>query len=43
MFFLKKSLLVTKPAFIASNEQQKEYNFEIILLFKITLFYLNIF
>ncbi len=38
-----KSLLLTKPAFIWSEVQQKQYNFEIFLLFKITVFYLNIF
>ncbi len=26
--FLKKSLLLTKPAFIWSKGQQKQYNFE---------------
>ncbi len=34
MFF--KSLLLTKPG------QHKQYNFEIFLLFKTTVFYLNI-
>ncbi len=33
MFFLKKSLLLTKPAFIWSKMQQKQYNFEIFLLY----------
>ncbi len=32
--FLKKSLLLTKPAFLWSKVQQKQYNFEIFLLFK---------
>ncbi len=41
--FLKKSLLLTKPAFIWSKIQKKQYNFEIFLLFKITVIYMNIF
>ncbi len=36
--YLKKSVL-TKPVFISSKVQQKQYNFEIFLLFKITVFY----
>ncbi len=39
---LKKSLLLTKPAFIWSKVQQKQHNFEIFLLFKPTVFYVNI-
>ncbi len=42
MFYLKKSFLITKPAFMWSKIQQKQYNSEIILLFKITVFYLKI-
>ncbi len=36
--FLKKSLQLTKPAFIWSKVQQKQYNFEIFLLFKTAAF-----
>ncbi len=42
-FFLKKSLLFTKPALILSKIQQKQKYCEIFLLFKITVFCLNIF
>ncbi len=42
MFFFK-SLLLTKPAFILSKVQQKQYNLEIFLLFKISVCNLNIF
>ncbi len=31
--FLKKFLLLTKPAFIWSKVQHKQYNFEIVLQF----------
>ncbi len=41
--FLKKTFLLTKPAFIWYNIQQKQWYCEIVLLFKITGFYLNIF
>ncbi len=41
--FLKKSLLLTKPAFILSKVQQKQYKLDFFLLCNITVFYLNIY
>ncbi len=41
MFF--KELSPIHQAFIWSKVKQKQYNFEIFLLFKITVFYLNVF
>ncbi len=40
--FLKNYLLLTKPAFIWSKIQQKQWYCELSVLFKITAFYFNI-
>ncbi len=40
--FVKKSILLSKPAFIWSKIQQKQLHFEICLPLKITVFYFNV-